>query len=443
MCVPRRHSFRRVASADELFRRLPSGDRFRFSPADGPDVFGAAPVFTLRPPEGLGLEELRERLPRVATGKGGGFRGGVVALLPYESGFAAEGLPPRPGSGAWYGVYDTFAIVRDDTVEVTSWGLRGDGGFDEREALRRAKDLEEILREGQGGDEPSAAIRSHVESVSLDPSSHRLGVERILEHIRAGDIYQANLTARFAVRTTLSPLALFERLRRDNPAPFAAYVETEDRTVISSSPERLLSARGRRLESRPIKGTAARSPDPAEDARRAAELARSPKDRAELVMITDLVRNDLGKVCAPGSVRVPHLRELESFAHVHHLVSTVTGTLAPGRDALDAVAALFPFGSITGAPKRRAMQILSGLEPAARGDYTGAVGWIGFDRSLDLAVAIRTGTFREDLFSFGSGGGIVADSRPDAEWRELLVKARAFSLALEVDLERVPARSEG
>jgi para-aminobenzoate synthetase component 1 len=435
MRIPRRHSFRLDVPADVLFRRLPRGARFRFSPAGEADVFGAEPEATLRTDDGLALDELRRRLPRVPPIRSPRFGGGAVAVLPYEAGLALEELPRRGPAGAWYGIYDTFATAGPDgTVEVVSWGLGRDGTFDEREALRRARDLEERLRDGEAESTWTPSDPARLLSGSLDEAAHGEGVRRILEHIRDGDIYQANLTARFDVRTDADPLALFERLRRDNPAPFAAYVETDDGVVISSSPERMLRARGRELETRPIKGTAARSPDPAEDARRARALADSAKDRAELVMITDLARNDLGKVCVPGSIRVPKLREVESFAHVHHLVSTVTGTLRPGADPLDALAAMFPFGSITGAPKRRAMQILSEREPVPRGVYTGA-GWIGFDRDLDLSVAIRTGLLRDNVFSFGSGGGIVADSQPDAEWRELLVKARAFALALDVDLE--------
>jgi para-aminobenzoate synthetase component 1 len=221
----------------------------------------------------------------------------------------------------------------------------------------------------------------------------------------------------------------------DNPAPFSLFLETPHGTVISSSPERLLAARDRRVESRPIKGTAARDPSPAVDRRLADGLLASEKNRAELLMITDLLRNDLGKVCEHGSVRVPQLVQLESFPHLHHLVSTVVGRLRAGLDVFDALEAVFPCGSITGAPKRRAMEILRDLEPVPRGVYTGTVGWVGFDRTADLAVAIRTGVLAEGVFSFGAGGGIVADSEAPLEWSELLLKARALALALGVDLE--------
>jgi len=461
--LPRRHRFRANTDVDTLFRRLPAGTRFRLSPPGGADVFGADPVVTLTPrmadDSPLLAAALRAALPRVPSlplSAAPGFPGGAVGVIPYESGVALEGLPraaSRPdgeANGAWFGVYDTFARVHPDAaeVEVVSWGLLGDGAFDEREALRRARDLEELLRSASSGEPapggatpgPGVAPGGTEAHCSLDQEAHARAIDRIHEHIRRGDIYQANLTARFDVATDMAPLDLHERLRRDNPAPLATYLETDNGTVVSCSPECLLAARGRELVSEPIKGTAARGADPDDDARRARALLASAKDRAELLMITDLVRNDLGKVCVPGSVRVPHLARVRSFPHLHHLVATVRGTLPAGCDALDALAALFPYGSVTGAPKRRAMEILRELEPVPRGVYTGAVGWIGFDRSAAFAVGIRTGRHAGGIFSFGAGGGIVIDSRPADEWRELQLKARAFLLALGVG---VPAATEG
>lgn len=451
--VPLRHRFRAPAPADALFARLPRGGRFRFSPPGGPDVFGAAPFDVVNGTAARGddspllLSALRATLPRVPSPRiaPAHFPGGAVAILPYEAGAALEGGPPASGADAspWYGLYDTFAVHHGEEVEVVSWGWDGEA-FDGRAALRRARDLEERLRTGGAradeadGATGAGAAAGELLSVSLDEDAHADAVARIREHIRDGDIYQANLTARFSVRTALAPDALFALLLRDNPAPYAAYVETDDGAVVSCSPELLLRARGRELLTRPIKGTASRHPDAAEDRRRAEALLASAKDRAELLMITDLLRNDLGKVCAPGSVRVPALRTLESFPHLHHLVSTIRGTLDPARDVFDAVEAAFPCGSITGAPKRRAMEILRTLEPAPRGVYTGAVGWIGFDRSASLHVAIRTGRHADGVFSFGAGGGIVIDSTAEAEWRELHLKARAFARALGVEAALAP-----
>lgn len=452
MRVPRRHRFQVDASTDELFRRLPAHGRFRLAPVGTRIAFGAEPLHSVRiDPTQVPLgASLRELLPRVPTIDGEAvFPGGAVGAIDYEAGYALEGLssagPDAPPG--WFGVFDTFAIhnVATREVEVISWGLGRTGAFDERRALDRATDLEERLRtanrepaperdgarppgDGTPGGAPFPSIAG-----SLGPAEHARGVERILDHIRCGDIYQANLTARFEVRSDVAPPDLFARLQRENPAPHAAYLETDDGTVVSCSPERLLAARGRELQTRPIKGTAPRFADPHEDRASADRLLASPKDRAELLMITDLLRNDLGKVCAPGTVHVPHLRQLESFPHVHHLVSTVHGRLAPGLDVFDALTALFPGGSITGAPKRRAMEILRDLEPVPRGIYTGTVGWVGFDRTADFNVAIRTARHRDGVYSFGAGGGIVIDSSPEAEWQELLLKTRGLALALGVN----------
>jgi anthranilate/para-aminobenzoate synthase component I len=325
-----------------------------------------------------------------------------------------------------------------ETVEVVSWGLTDEGSFDEALALRRAEELEDRLRAvaPDSDDAPGeTAFEVGGPSSSLTEAAHAEGCAKILEAIARGDVYQANLTARFDVSFAGDASALFERLLESSPAPHAAYLEAPGLTVVSASPEQLIRVRGREVTSRPIKGTAPRSSDPARDRDAASALLRSPKDAAELVMITDLLRNDLGKVCEPGSVRVPALRALESYAHVHHLVSTIRGELRTGLDALDALAATFPCGSIAGAPKRRAMQILAELEPAPRDVYTGTVGWIGFDRSADWSVAIRTGMLVGGTFSFGSGGGIVIDSVPGAEWEELLVKAKGMAQALGVALE--------
>jgi para-aminobenzoate synthetase component 1 len=217
--------------------------------------------------------------------------------------------------------------------------------------------------------------------------------------------------------------ALYRALRHSNPAPFGAYLNTPFGQLLSASPERFLQVRERQVETRPIKGTRPRDPDPQRDRALAEALLWSEKDRAENLMIVDLLRNDLGKVCQLGSVRVPELFTLESFASVHHLVSTVTGRLAEGFDALDLFAASFPGGSITGAPKRRAMEIIDELEPDRRGPYCGAIGYFGFDGAMDSNIAIRTLIHRQGRVEFSAGGGVVIDSDPQAEYRESFDKA--------------------
>jgi para-aminobenzoate synthetase component 1 len=255
-------------------------------------------------------------------------------------------------------------------------------------------------------------------------------VRRVREYIAAGDVYQINLTQRFSARFTGDRYALYRRLRAASPAAFAAYLNAGDFQVLSSSPESFLRLAGRELETRPIKGTRRRGATPEADARQREELLASAKDRAELLMIVDLERNDLGRVCEPGSVQVDELHRLETHPTVHHLVATVRGRLRPECDALDAVRAAFPGGSITGAPKIRAMQIIDELETVRRHVYTGAIGWLGFDGNCDLNIAIRTILCHAGRAHYHAGGGVVWDSEPEAEFQETLDKGRAMREAL-------------
>jgi para-aminobenzoate synthetase component 1 len=256
-------------------------------------------------------------------------------------------------------------------------------------------------------------------------------VEQAQRYIRAGDIYQVNLSQRLAAPFGGSGWQLFERLLDVSPAPFAAYLDCGDFELASSSPELFLRLTGAHIRTRPIKGTRPRDADPTRDAQLTYELQTSPKEMAELVMITDLLRNDLGRVCEFGSVQVPELVRLERFAQVQHLVSTVEGHLRPDVSHLAALAACFPGGSVTGAPKFRAMEIIDELEPTVRGPYTGALGYLGFNRESQLSIIIRTAICREGRAWFPVGAGIVADSDPAAEYDETLAKARGFLAALE------------
>jgi aminodeoxychorismate synthase component I len=255
-------------------------------------------------------------------------------------------------------------------------------------------------------------------------------VQRILDYISAGDIYQANLTRRFVEPLPCSPAALYERLQSATPMPHAALLEWDDFAVVSHSPERFLRIEKGVITAQPIKGTRPRGQTAEEDARLRTELADSAKDRAENVMIVDLLRNDLGRVCEYGSISVPELFEVHSFPTLHHGVSTVTGKLRANCDLFDALQAAFPCGSITGAPKIRAMQIIDDLEPVRRGVAMGAVGWLDLSGNCDWNVAIRTVTCIANQAYFHVGGGIVADSTPDGEAAEIGVKARAIRTAL-------------
>lgn len=258
-------------------------------------------------------------------------------------------------------------------------------------------------------------------------------VARILEYIAAGDIYQANYTQRFTAALPCPPAEFYRRLIEVHSMPFSALLEWDDLAVVSNSPERFLKLSGRRLLAEPIKGTIRRSPDPQEDQGLRERLASSAKDRAENVMIVDLLRNDLGRVCEWGSVAVPRLFEVQTFPTLHHLVSRVTGTLRTDLDGVDALRAAFPCGSITGAPKIRAMQIIDGLEPVRRGIAMGSIGYFGFNGDMEWNVAIRTATCIANTVYFHAGGGIVADSDPDLEYAEMQLKARAL-LSATLDL---------
>jgi para-aminobenzoate synthetase component 1 len=342
------------------------------------------------------------------------------------------------------GFYDTL-IVFDHRIEKTwivSTGLKADGSRDERRATEQAgfwrkhlcadgRYLSIPLSRCDGEGENSSASRELTicSNQTRDEFLHR--VERARAYIRAGDIYQVNLSHRLAAPFPFSPRRLFNDLASVSPAPFSAYIDCGDFRIASSSPELFLRLSSSHIQTRPIKGTRPRSSDPTRDAQLTYELQTSSKELAELVMITDLLRNDLGKVCEYGSVQVPELVRLERFPQVQHLVSTVEGRLRSGATHFGAFASCFPGGSITGAPKIRAMEIIDELEPIARGPYTGALGYLGFNRESQLSIAIRTAICKGGAAYFHVGAGIVADSSPEAEYEETLAKARGFFEALQ------------
>jgi aminodeoxychorismate synthase component I len=263
-------------------------------------------------------------------------------------------------------------------------------------------------------------------------------IERAQRCIRAGDIYQVNLAQRFAAPLPCAPWDLYLRLGAVSPAPFAAYLDCGGFQLASSSPELFLRLSGSHIQTRPIKGTRPRSNDPTRDAQLTYELQTSAKEMAELVMITDLLRNDLGRVCEYGSVQVPELVRLERYPQVQHLVSTVEGRLRSDVTHFAAFAKCFPGGSITGAPKIRAMEIIDELEPVTRGPYTGCLGYLGFNRESQLNILIRTALCLGGKAYFHAGAGIVADSSPEAEYEETLAKAAGYQAALHYRPARRP-----
>jgi anthranilate/para-aminobenzoate synthase component I len=269
---------------------------------------------------------------------------------------------------------------------------------------------------------------------NLSREEYRRRVRRLREHIAAGDIYQANLSQQFRLRWPRTGLALYERLRALSPAPFAGYFRVGGLELVSASPERLLEVSGDRASTRPIAGTRPRSADPDADRALAAELLLSDKERAEHLMLVDLERNDLGRVARMGSVEVDELMTVEAYSHVRHIVSNVQARLAPGRDALDALAALFPGGTITGVPKIRCMELLDEIEQVPRGFYTGSLFYVTPSGRLDANILIRSAVVARGTVTFHTGGGIVADSDPDLEYEETLHKAEGMRVALEAAL---------
>jgi para-aminobenzoate synthetase component 1 len=368
------------------------------------------------------------------------FTGGAIGAWSYDLRYRLERLPVLGVTDldlpdAWIGLYETLYAFdhRAGRGYLVRAPRPGEPEAVTRKALRQLRRLLAAPAAEVGC--PSIGAASAVVS-NLTRERYLAGVRRAQEYIAAGDIYQVNLSQRFSAQLAGSPYHRYCRLRRASPAPFAAYLDGGDFQILSSSPERFLRVRGREVETRPIKGTRPRGQGAAADARLAAELLGSEKDRAELLMIVDLERNDLGRVCEYGSIRVPRLFELESHPTVHHLVATITGRLAIGQHALDLLRAAFPGGSITGAPKVRAMEIIEELEPVHRSFYTGAIGYVGFDGNAEWNIAIRTMVATAGGVTFAAGGGIVADSVPELEYDETLHKARAMRQALCGESER-------
>ena len=379
------------------------------------------------------LKERLAALPPLAVHPGlPPFIGGAAGFFGYGLGRTLEHLPPEVAPFAIddqqlpdmaVGFYDT--VLAFDMIERRVWIVST--GAVERTARLRAR-FETAGPLPQPSHFAPAAIASN-----FTRAGYEQAVARVIDYIHAGDIFQANLSQRFESRLSEgdTPYALYLRLRAASPAPFGAFFNFGEGAILSSSPERFLACRGGAVETRPIKGTRPRGKSPDEDRRLAAELLASEKDRAENVMIVDLLRNDISRVCADGSVTVEKLCALESFANVHHLVSTVRGRLRPEATAADLLAACFPGGSVTGAPKRRAMEIIAELEPTTRGAYCGAIGYLGADGAMDTAIAIRTMVVKQERITFQAGGGIVADSDPATEYEETLAKARDMRHVLE------------
>lgn len=381
------------------------------------------------------------------------FQGGAAGLFSYDLNRSLENIrPPRfdefQAPALAVGFYDTVLAV--DHKENRAWIISQ--GFPEADTLARRRRAADRLRQVRGWLEapaPRLAVAECSQQLACEqlapqfpvrdipdltsnfsPDEYRSAIQRVIDYIHAGDVFQVNLAQRLLYPSREPGIPLYLRLRQRNPAPFAAYLDLGELQIISASPERFLAVRQGQVEARPIKGTRRRAPHPVADLFTGDELRGSEKDRAENVMIVDLLRNDLSRVCRPESVRVTQLCGLELYQYVQHLVSVVRGELAEGRSLLDLVRAAFPGGSIVGAPKVRAMEIIAEIEPTARGPYCGSLGYLGFDGSMDMNILIRTIAAGRGWLQFPVGGGIVAQSEVESEHDETWHKAAGLLKAL-------------
>jgi anthranilate synthase component 1 len=374
------------------------------------------------------------------------FTGGAVGFIGYDASPQFEPALARAWEGAaWAGsveheddagfmLFDTvlaFDHVQHRILIIANARITADEDLSAlyQFACAKIQFLERELERGLSQAEPKPSAPPAVAS-NQTKDGFEAGVRTIKERIAAGDIYQAVLSQRFEADITADPFTVYRALRHVNPSPYMYFMRMGGLSIVGSSPEMLVRVEGRRVETHPIAGTRPRGSSDEDDLRLAEELKRNEKERAEHVMLVDLGRNDLGRVCEFGSVRVPQYMALERYSHVMHLVSTVDGRLAEDQDRLDALVACFPAGTVSGAPKIRAMQILAELEPTRRDIYAGAIGYIDFAGNLDFCIAIRTITIRAGRARVQAGAGIVADSNPEAEFEETRDKARALLQAL-------------
>ncbi|MBI2380173.1 MAG: aminodeoxychorismate synthase component I [Gammaproteobacteria bacterium] len=367
-------------------------------------------------PFALLQQALGERRPNAS---GLPFAGGALGYFAYDLGRRVEKLPS---------IAEADLALPDMAVGLYDWALIIDHEQESATLVRQRQDrapaMNSLIRLFEGAYEAAAEDfrLTGPWAANMDRAAYGRAFRAIQDYIRAGDCYQVNLAQRWQAPYEGSAWAAWRQLAQANAAPFSAYMKLDEGEILSLSPERFLRVENDQALTEPIKGTRPRGADGAEDARLAAELQASEKDRAENVMIVDLLRNDLGKSCAVGTVRVPELFGLHSFPAVHHLISTVTGTLAPGKTAVDLLRGAFPGGSITGAPKVRAMEIIEELEPHRRCVYCGAIGYIGYDGRMDTNIAIRSLVATRGRLQVWAGGGLVADSEEEAEYQETFHK---------------------
>ncbi|SHK07350.1 aminodeoxychorismate synthase component I [Tepidibacter formicigenes] len=384
------------------------------------------------------LEELRKELKKYKVNNDTDlpFIGGAVGYLSYDLCHYIEKLPRNAVDDVkipdlYFGFYN-WAIVIDHLENKTYIASPDINKDDENKIIENV--ISRINKAQENGIDSICYEKNEFPRVKLESNftkeKYLESVEKVRSYIRNGDIYQVNLTQRFYGKVNMTSFELYRDLRRFSPAPFGAFLNFEDVNILSNSPERFIKLVDNVIETRPIKGTRPRGKTVEEDIKLKEELKNSEKDKAELLMIVDLERNDLGRVSKIGSVKVPELFKLEEYSNVHHLVSTVVGELEENKDVIDVIKATFPGGSITGAPKIKSMEIIDELEPTQRNVYTGSVGYIGFDGMLDLNIAIRTIVKKDEDIYFQVGGGITWDSNPEDEYDETIHKAKSIMKAV-------------
>ncbi len=393
-------------------------------------------------------ERITKRCPVVAKGTDEiPFVGGWIGYLSYETGLPMHRISPQVDAGmavpsARFGLHDAAAIYDHLLgrwfLTAIDWptglGLQRPPVSERLNQLRRRLDAAAHLE----WEDPALPFAAQPQS-NMPRWAYTRKVRKVKQYIEAGDVYQVNLARRFTTQTNASPVDLYLRLRKISPSSQAALLMWDNTAILSSSPELFLNLHDGHVVTRPIKGTRPRTGNPRADAAARRELATSDKERAELIMIVDLLRNDLGRVCSYGTVRVTEPGEIEEHPQVFHRVATIEGRLEHGKDWSDLLRATFPGGSVTGAPKIRAMQIIRELEPTRRGVYCGSIGWIGLDGSMSLNLAIRTMVQEGDSVDSYVGSGIVAESTPDAEYEETMAKARGMLQALNAEELRATA----
>lgn len=384
------------------------------------------------------LDELQEKLNqyKVENNTELPFIGGAVGYLSYDLGNYIEKLPRTAKDDTdvydlYFGLYN-YVIVIDHLNEKTYIATPD---LDKAKESKILIEIEKRIQEAEkSGVDKICYEEREVQPIKLTSNftkeEFKSSVNKVRDYIKQGDIYQANLTQRFSGKTELTSFELYRDLRKVSKAPFGAFLNFDDVNILSNSPERFIKCINNNIETRPIKGTRPRGKDKEEDLRLQEELRNSEKDRAELLMIVDLERNDIGRISKIGSVRVPELFIIEPYANVNHLVATVVGKIDDDKDSIDVIKATFPGGSITGAPKIRAMEIIDELEPTQRNVYTGSIGYIGFNGDMDLNIAIRTIVKKDENVYFQVGGGMTWDSNPEDEYQETLDKAKSIMKAL-------------